>query len=220
MYNTIYDIVTGPLAWFGWAVFILGSLYRLTSLYSQAKKKDASSIAYVKASYGIKSILHWITPFGALGWREYPVMTVATFVFHICLLGVPLFLGAHVDLWNLWFGISLPALPDTVADTMTSLVLVAAAYFAYRRFTVRTVAFVTTWKDWMTLIIAVAPFLTGFMAYHQILDYQFMIVLHVVTGVAWLVFIPFGRLSHAILGWYSRVYIASEFQGVRRCKDW
>lgn len=220
MYHSIYDLVTGPLAWLAWAVFILGGLYRMVSLYGEAKKKDVSSIAYVKASYGFNSIIHWIIPFGTLGWKENPAVTVATFVFHICILAVPIFLGAHIDLWNQWFGVSWVALPDHVADTMTVLAIVAAAFFAYRRIAVKEVAFVTTCRDWFTLIVAVAPFVTGFLAYHQIFNYQFMIVLHVITGLAWLVFIPFGRLSHAILGWYSRVYIGSEFQGVRHCKDW
>ncbi len=220
MYHSIYDLVTGPLTWLGFGVLVLGGLFRMVSLYSLAKKKDASSIAYNKAKYGIRSILHWITPFGTLGWKENPVITVVTFVFHICLLATPIFLGAHIDLWDLNFGVSWPALPDHVADIMTVLVIAAGCFFAYRRVVDKTVAFVTTWKDWFALCVTMGPFITGFLAYHQIFNYQFMIVLHVITGIAWLLFIPFGRLSHAILGWYSRVYIASEFQGVRHAKDW
>ncbi|WP_147822555.1 TmcC family electron transfer complex membrane anchor subunit [Salidesulfovibrio onnuriiensis] len=220
MYHSIYDLVTGPLTWLGFGVLVLFGLYKMISMYSLAKKKDGSSIFYVKAKYGIRSILQWIIPFGTTGWKANPALTAATFVFHICLLATPIFLGAHIDMWDYNFGVSWPALPDQVADIMTVLVIAACCFFAYRRIADKNVAFVTTWKDWFALCVTVSPFITGFLAYHQIFNYQFMIVLHVVTGVAWLLFVPFGRLSHAIFGWYSRVYIASEFQGVRHVKDW
>lgn len=220
MYHSIYDFVTGPLSWIAWAVFVIGGLAKIIMLIKEAGKKDKTSVYYIKAGYGFKSIIRWLTPFATLGWRENPSVTVVTFVFHACLVATPIFLGAHVDLWDYYFGISWPALPDHVADTMTMLVIAGGIFFAYRRIAVPEVAFVTTWKDWFSLCVTVSPFITGFLAYHQIFDYQFMIVLHVITGVAWLLFIPFGRLSHMLIGWYSRVYIASEFQGVRHCKDW
>ncbi|WP_018126008.1 TmcC family electron transfer complex membrane anchor subunit [Desulfovibrio oxyclinae] len=220
MFNEIYEFVTGPLAWFGWGVFILGSIWKLTSLWSLARKKDQTSIHYVKPKFALRSIAHWLTPFGTLGWRENPAVTVVTFIFHICLVLVPIFLSAHVILWEEWFGVSIPALPNTVADIMTVLVILCGAFYAWRRLSVPEVAFVTEAKDWWVLGVVVAPFVTGFLAYHQIFNYEVMIVLHVVTGIAWLALIPFSRLSHMLVSWYSRAYIGSEFQGVRHCKDW
>lgn len=220
MFNEIYALVTGPLAWLGWAIFVLGSLYKLFSLWSLAKKKDVASIHYTKAKYGLRSIAQWSIPFGTLGWKTTPSVTAVTFVFHICLVLVPLFLSAHVILWDEWFGISLPALPNGVADIMTVLVIAGAIFFAWRRISQPEVAFVTAAQDWVVLGIVVAPFVTGFLAYHQIFNYEVMIVLHVVSGIAWLALIPFSRLSHMLVAWYSRAYIGSEFQGVRHCKDW
>lgn len=220
MFNDIYALVTGPLAWIGWGVFLLGSVYKLASLWSLAKKKDTTSIYYTKAKFGLRSIAQWSLPFGTLGWKETPSVTAVTFVFHICLILVPIFLSAHVILWDEWFGISLPALPNQVADIMTMLVIAGGAFFAWRRFSVPEVAFVTSGHDWFVLGVVVAPFLTGFLAYHQVFNYEVMIVLHVITGIAWLALIPFTRLSHMLVSWYSRAYIGSEFQGVRHCKDW
>lgn len=218
--NAIYDFVTGPLAWLAWVVFIAGSIYRIGTMYALAKKKDSQALAYMKWNYSLRSIFNWMIPYNAMGWKTSPVTTAVTFVFHICLVLVPIFLLAHVVLWDLWFGISFPTLPDTLADTMTVLVIAACVYFGVRRIKQKEVAYVTQTMDWVILVIAILPFLTGFLAYHQIGDYNFMVILHIVTGELMLAAIPFTRISHMLFGWFTRAYLGSEFGGVRRCKDW
>ncbi len=218
--NAAYEFVTGPLAWFAWGVFLLGSAWRLYSMYKLAKKKDASSWAYMDLGYSLRSIVNWLIPFNALGWRKNPAMTVATFAFHICLVLVPVFLVAHVVLWTEFFGVSYMTLPDNVADAMTLVVLAACLFFAGRRLTQKDVAYLTTGKDWVALVIVTLPFLTGFLAYHQLFDYQVMIIAHIVAGEIMLAAIPFTRLSHMVFAAFTRAYMGSEFGGVRHAKDW
>ena len=218
--NTLYELLIGPVSWLAWGVLVLGVLYRLTYMYALAKKKDVTSIAYMDFYYGSRSILRWIIPFSTIGWQKSPLVTAVTFVFHLCLLATPIFLGAHVMLWDYYWGVSWPTLPDQIADYATVAVIAACAFFGVRRLMIPEVRFVTTWRDWATLILVVSPFLTGFLAYHQIFNYPFMITLHIVCGLAWLAFLPFSRLSHILFFWTNRAYIGSEFGGVRKCKDW
>lgn len=219
MFNTIYNLLTGPLTWLAFAVLFAGALVRFVSMYNKGQKKDRSSTEYIKLGYGIKSISKWLNPVGTLGWRTTPLVAAVTFPFHICLIVTPLFLSAHGVLWEQYLGITIPELPDTLADIMTLVVIAGGCFFAYRRKTDKTVAFVTQAKDWYTLAIVVAPFITGFLAYHGV-AYDIMIILHIASGLLWLAMLPFGRLSHAVLWWYSRTYISSEFQGVRKSYDW
>jgi nitrate reductase gamma subunit len=74
--------------------------------------------------------------------------------------------------------------------------------------------------DWVVLGIVVLPFVTGILAYHQILNYELMLILHIVAGELMLVAIPFTRLSHMLFGFFSRAYMGSEFGAVRHAKDW
>ena len=90
--HALYNLAVGPLAWLAFAVFILGSIYRLLSMRALALKKDGPFLTYISWPHAIKSLTHWLCPFGALGWKENPGVTVATFVFHLCLFLVPLFL--------------------------------------------------------------------------------------------------------------------------------
>jgi len=216
----LYNLVSGPLAWAAWGIFIIGSIYRMVTMYALAKAKDGSSIAYMSLPYGLRSIINWMIPFNALGWKSDPLMTVATFAFHIGFLLVAVFLGAHVVLWDTAFGITIPRLPAQAGDIISFVVLVGCAVFAYRRIALPHVKGVTRSKDWFALTIVALPFLTGVLAYHQIGSPLLMTTLHILAGEILLALIPFTRLSHALFVLFTRAYMGSEFGGVRNSKDW
>ncbi len=218
--NSVYQFVVGPLAWAAWTLFLGGSLVRLACMYRSARKKDPTVLEYMSFKYGMRSILHWIIPFGAVSWRKHPSMTVATFTFHILLFVVPIFLLGHVVLWDQFFGFSWPTIPEWIADILSVVVVVACLYFASRRILRPEVSFVTRPMDWIVLGIVVMPFLTGFLAYHQFFNYELMLILHIVSGEIMLASIPFTRLNHMLFGLFSRAYMGSEFGAVRHAKDW
>ena len=215
-----YNFVSGPLAWVAWTIFIVGSIYRLVSMYALAKAKDGSSLAYMSLPYSLRSIFRWLMPFSTMGWKADPLMTVATFAFHIGFLLVAVFLGAHVVLWDTAFGIEIPRLPAQAGDIISFVVIAGCAVFAYRRFAYPHVKNVTRPKDWFTLILVVLPFITGVLAYHQVGSPLLMTTLHVLAGELLLALIPFTRLSHALFALFTRAYMGSEFGGVRHVNDW
>jgi nitrate reductase gamma subunit len=218
--HQIYGFVVGPLAWIAFAVFVLGSIWKMVAMYRSAKTRDGQVLAYWDFKYALRSILHWSVPFWPVNSRRHPVMTVVTFTFHICLLLVPIFLLAHVVLWDYYHGIAFWSLPESVADVMTVLVILACLFFAGRRIFLPQVRYVTSVMDWVVLLIVLLPFLTGFLAYHQVGPYKVMIILHILFGEIMLAAIPFTRLSHMFLTPFSRGYIGSEFGGVRQARDW
>lgn len=215
-----YTFVAGPLAWVAWGIFILGSIYRLVSMYALAKAKDGSSLAYMSLPYGLRSIIMWLIPFKSQGWQSDPLMTVTTFAFHIGFLLVAIFLGAHVVVWDTAFGIQLPSLPTQFGDIISFLVIAGCIVFAYRRLALPHVKRVTRPKDWFALIIVALPFITGVLAYHQIGPVLLMTTLHLLAGELLIALIPFTRLSHALFTLWTRAYMGSEFGGVRHAKDW
>ncbi len=216
----LYEFAVGPMAWAAFGVFLIGSVIRLISMYSLARKKDGPFLSYMSWRFGLRSILNWLIPFNAQGWKENPLVCVTTFVFHLGLILVPLFLLGHVVLWDQYWGFSYPTLPEQAADIFTIAVIVACLVFAWRRATNRTLRFVTTGQDWLVLLIAFLPFLTGFLASQHVGPPLVMTTLHVLSGELMLMAIPFTRLSHMIFGLFSRAYMGSEFGGVRHAKDW
>ncbi len=218
--HSFYNFVSGPLAWIAFLLFIGGSLYRIANMLMMVAAKERFIFTYMSWHYSLRSILHWITPFATVNWRRQPVLTVVTFAFHICLMVVPIFLLSHVVLWDEAFGVSWWTLPDALADAMTVIVILGAVYFLVRRLTQPEVKFVTSTSDFVILAIVAAPFVTGFLAYHQWFGYPLMMSLHVLSGNIMLAAIPFTRLSHMLFAPFTRAYMGSEFGKVRRARDW
>jgi nitrate reductase gamma subunit len=216
----IYNFVSGPLAWLAFILFFGGCLYRLVRLFMLVKEKEPFIFTYMSWKYSLRSIFHWIIPFGTVNWRRHPVLTVVTFVFHIGLVIAPLFLLAHVILLEEALNLSWWTLPDAWVDVLTVVVIIGCVFFLIRRLTQPEVKFVTSASDFVILTIVAAPFITGFIAYHQWIDYPVMMVLHVVAGEVLLVAVPFTRLSHMLLSPFTRAYMGSEFGKVRHARDW
>lgn len=218
--QTLYNIATGPLAWVAFAVFLVGSAWRIGSMISVARKKEMNAVAYMNAGYSFRSIIHWLTPFGTLGWKENPGITVATFLFHVCLLLLVLFAPGHAVMWDYCFGIGVWSLPETLADALTLIAVGCCFFFLYRRLKIPAVNYVTTFHDWAVLALVMTPLISGFLAKWQVGDGLLMSLIHVLSGEAVLVAIPFTRLSHALISPFTRAYMGSEFGGVRHVPDW
>ncbi len=218
--ESVYNFVAGPLAWVSFIIFFGGLICKFISMVNLAKNKDPFIGNYLSLQYGLRSIIMWLIPFVPRNSKLNPAMTVATFVFHICLLLAPIFLMAHVLMIDNSIGLSWFTIPDTVADTMTFLVVACCVYFAIRRMTQVEAKYVTTPGAFLILLVVAAPFITGFLAYHQIGDYMTMLIIHILCGELMLVLIPFTWLSHMLFFPMTRAYMGSEFGGVRNVKDW
>jgi len=218
--HDLYNFITGPLAWAAFIVFIAGSLYRLINMFYLVNKKEKFIYTYMSFKYSFRSIFHWIIPFATTNWKMHPVLTIVTFAFHICLIITPVFLLSHAILWDESWNISLWSLSDGVADIMTLIVVGSCIFFLVRRLVLQEVQYVTSASDYVILAIVAAPFVTGFIAYHQWVNYQFFMILHIISGEIMLVSIPFTRLSHMLFSPFTRAYMGSEFGGVRNAKDW
>jgi len=215
----MYEFVTGPLAWIAFLIFFIGVIVRAV-LYIKGLAWNLDRVAYrdfpaAGAKGAIRSIVAWLIPFGTYGWRQNAAFTVMVFVFHIGLLVTPVFLLAHNLLLKERWGFSLPTLPEPVTDIMTILMLLAALLILLRRFALPEVRILTTGYDLLVLAIAVAPFVTGLLAYHHVGNYDFWLITHILSGEVFLIAIPFTKLSHFVLFFMSRAQLGMDF-GIKR----
>lgn len=218
--HAMYALVAGPLAWTALVLFFGGLVFRVIQLLRQIHKSEPFIYSYMSWRYAWRSILHWLIPYGTASWRLHPLVTLVTFVFHICLLAAPILLSAHMVLVNEAWGLDWITLPDGVADIMTVLVVAGCIFFLFRRIIRPEVRFVTNVWDVVLLVVVAAPFISGFIAYHQWGGVNGPTIAHMLTGEILLVAIPFTRLSHMILSIFTRGYMGSEFGKVRHARDW
>lgn len=215
-----YYFIKGPLVWVAFIIFFGGSIYRVVTVVRRAKKAKVL-YPYLSLKYSLRSIFHWIIPFASTNMRKHPWITVITFLFHTCLLVTPIFLLAHNLLFEESWDIRLWTLPEGIADAMTLVVIFSSVFFLMRRLISPEVRFVTFASDYILLAIASAPFITGYLAFHQsFFDYKFMVALHILFGEILLISIPFTRISHMLFFWLTRAYTGSEFGAVRHSKDY
>jgi nitrate reductase gamma subunit len=215
----MYELVTGPLAWLAFGIFFIGVIVRIVR-YIRGLDWKLDRVSYgVNTSYGIKgalrSIFFWIFPYGTHSWRNNPWFTFWVFLLHIGLLVTPVFLLGHNILLKERWGISLWTLPEAVADTLTVVVMIAVVFLVLRRIALPEVRLITTAYDYLLLAIALAPFVTGFLASHHIPDYTFWLIAHIICGEILLIAIPLTKLSHFILFFLSRAQLGMDY-GIKR----
>jgi nitrate reductase gamma subunit len=218
--HDVYQFISGPMVWISLIVFVGGTVYQLMRLILLVNRKEKFIFSYMSWKYSLRSILHWITPFATKNWRLHPLLTIVTFSFHICLILAPVFLLSHIILWDESWSISWWSIPERLADFMTLVVIAGCIFFLVRRLKLPEVRFVTSASDYIILALVVAPFITGFLAYHQVFAYRVVLILHILTGEIMLIAIPFTRLIHMLFAPLTRAYMGSEFGGIRHARDW
>ena len=215
----MYEIAVGPLTWVGFIGLVVGLSYKLIAMYAAARR-ERSVLPTLDARHGLRSVGHWLLPFGARSMRLHPLMTVVSFAFHLCLLLTPLFVMGHAVLLERAWGVSWWSMPAWLADVASLAVVGGGVFFCLRRLCAPEVRNVSALSDFVIVLVVISPFVTGLLAHQQWLPYRVMVTLHVVTGVVWLVAIPFTRLSHMLWFLFSRAYMGSEFGAVRNARDW
>ena len=215
----MYDFVTGPLVWIAFLTFFFGLIARAI-WYVKGLNWQMDRVAYQPhMRHGIKgaarSIFYWLFPYGTRSWRQNPVFTFLVFIFHIGLLVTPVFLLGHNILLKTSWGFSLPTISETAADVLTFAVIVSALFLVLRRIALTEVRIITDAYDYLLVAIAVAPFVTGLLAHYQVADYQFWLIVHILSGEILLIAIPLTKLSHFVLFFMSRAQLGMDY-GIKR----
>lgn len=218
--NGFIDFIMGPMVWISFLIFLGGLGFKTILFIRELKAKESYIFSYLTLFHSLRSIGAWLIPFFPVSTRKKPFFYGISYLFHLLLFAVPIFLSAHVVLFFEAFNISWPVLGDHMADTLTILVIAALVFFCARRFTVPEVKFLTSPTDFFLIVVVLLPFLTGFLAYHQFFAYKWVVIVHILSGELMLILIPFTRFSHMIFAPLTRAYTGSEFGNVRHAKDW
>lgn len=213
-----YDLAAGPMLKVSFAVFLAGLAWRVAAMLALAKRMDPAALKNFRSAWALASILRWLLPANVTA-RENTAATVAGFALHLGLLAVALLFSGHVVLVDQAWDISWWMLPDQAADWLTYACLAGAGFLALRRLALPHVRALTKGADWLALGLTVAPMLTGWLAFHQVGEYEMMISLHALSGNALLLALPFTKLSHAALFFVSRALTGSDF-GKRSVGAW
>lgn len=212
----LYLLAEGPFLWAAFLIFVLGTIVRVVLTISLATKRDKVLFRDFSLKYVLATMARWLLPLNKTVAKN-PVFTIAGYIFHICLIVVPIWLSGHIMYWEMSrFGWSWTAIPDALADWMTILFLAIACFFLLRRIFSKDIRLLSTFYDYILLIIVALPFLTGYFLSHGTLDHidffgNNMMLIHMLSGELMLISIPFTKLNHFVLFFFSRSATAIEF---------
>jgi ferredoxin len=177
----------GPLLWIVFLLFLAGVSARLVFFGIKiltSPKGDQGRLGFSVPVFG-----RFLLPFHKAIAKK-PLYAVIRYVFHLGLFIVPIWLAGHVSLWEeSWLGWTWSTIPDKTADWMTILVIAIAAFFLVRRLFWPEARARTSWMDFVVILIAGLPFLTGYFLTHGTLDKvaflgDNMRLIHVLSGEA------------------------------------
>jgi nitrate reductase gamma subunit len=216
----MYAFLTGPALWMTFIIFIGGLIVRVGFLVGLSRERDRVVYNHANMSWGLRSIFHWLLPLGSVSIRQQPIFALVFYVFHVCLFAVPLFLNAHNLLWDESFGVSLWSMSDKLADILAMVVIGCGIFLFVRRLVRPEVRILTSAWDYTLILLTLAPFVTGVLAYHQWGPYEVMLILHVLFSEVLLIVIPFSKLGHIILFFFTRAFIGFEMGERRGARSW
>jgi formate hydrogenlyase subunit 6/NADH:ubiquinone oxidoreductase subunit I/nitrate reductase gamma subunit len=189
-----YSLVEGPLLWIAFLIFGIGLISRIGFFFHAIIKSNESKNigwGHIFVNFG-RSLF----PLSNVATKK-PVYTALRYIFHVCLIVVPIWYSGHIVLWEesrfewVW-----SAIPDEWSDWMTLLLLVLAAYFLLRRIISPDIRRASSRSDYFLVIIAALPFMTGYFLTHGSLDSisffeNNMFTIHIISGEAMLFVIAF-----------------------------
>jgi len=202
------EFAKGPLFVFTFLFMVFGLLrqiiLQILNMKSVLKRLNQQDFPFVK---NIKLFIEWMLPVGHI-YRNNPFLSISSFIFHIGILIVPLFLLNHIDLWKNGTGISWPGISMWIADVLTiATILSCIILFTFRLLNKSTRA-LSDGTDYVLLICVGIPFLTGFMAMNPSFNpvsYNLIMLLHILSAELVFVMLPHSKLVHSVLFPFDRI---------------
>jgi nitrate reductase gamma subunit len=208
--------VEGPLLWIAFLIFFIGSILRAALFLSVSRKRDKIIYQYFSWKYVLATFSRWLLPLNK-DIAKNPVFTILGYMFHICLIVVPIWFSGHISLWEeSRFEWSWTPIPDGLADWMTLIFLAIALFFLLRRIISADIRLLSTFSDYLLIVVVALPFITGYFLTHGTVDNigflgENIQLIHMLSGELMLILIPFTKLSHFVLFFFSRGATAIEF---------
>ena len=204
---TLLDFARGPAIEIALVVFVLGVLWRLSSLLLLPWAKDRS-VARADAPSAVSGAVHG---FIRHLWppktyiRNSLFVTVNGYVFHLGLAIIVFGLAQHILFLKGLFGISWPNIPSGIIEIVAVITLASLAAALVRRMTNPVTRLISTFNDYFSWLVTFLPVITGLIAVaHLWAPYETLLAIHILSVCLLLIWFPFGKLMHAFLAFLTR----------------
>jgi nitrate reductase gamma subunit len=144
--------------------------------------------------------MKWMFPVGQLRQRFF--FSITSFVFHVAVIVVPIFLAGHIALWESGTGLSWPAISNGLADILTIAAVATALLLVLQRAMARDSRALSRFNDYALPLLIAVPFVSGFLVMHPTwnpFSYNAALLVHIMSANFLMILIPLTKLSHMVL---------------------
>ncbi len=209
----LLEFARGPGLAMALTIFIIGVAWRIYGIFRRGHKPDFSAPRSTHTTAGaFGMILRKMWPH-----REFRADSAAAtfngYLYHLGWFVAFLVFVPHIAFVKRLTGISWPALPDPVMYVATALAILGLVVALLRRLTDPVLRLLSNFDDYFSWIVTMLPLVTGmamisggYYGLEQVppTNYPVPLALHLLSLELLLVWMPFGKLSHAFLVFISR----------------
>lgn len=197
----------GPMFTIAMSVFAVGLLARLAEILLLGRKPNYAEPRDGEWGPGLRTVFRrTIADPGT--FKRAPFNVVVGWIWHIGFLVALLLFMPHIELLKGLLGLSWPALANPVVDLITAITLMALVATLVHRMTHPVKKRISTPEDYLAWTIVFMVVLTGYLAYHRLIDpYPVALGMHILSAEILLIILPFTKLTHiftaVIARWYN-----------------
>jgi len=204
---SLLEIARGPALQAALAIFVLGVVWRIVSLFLMPRLKEHSAPrpgAKPALVAGVREILRRMWPDHEFARRTL-FNLINGYVFHFGLAIIVFAAAPHILFFEDLFGVSWPHLPNNLIFAVGVVTLASLVAALSKRLSNPPQRIISTADDYISWALTTLPVLTGLIAAsHLGARYETLLALHIFSVEAFLVWLPFGKLMHWFLVFVTR----------------
>jgi hypothetical protein len=205
----LLEFARGPALAFSVIVFVFGLGWRLYRIFRRPRRVDYSEPRRRDlAAGGLRAVFAKMLP--PKGVRIRGAQMANAYAYHIALALVAFGFAPHIAFVARYLGLAWPALPDPVTYIATAIAILGLIYALMTRLTDGVQRLLSSFDDYFSWAVTMAPLVTGMALLPQPAPPAW-IALHLLSLELLLVWLPFGKLAHAVLVFVSRWRTGSDF---------
>jgi nitrate reductase gamma subunit len=210
---TLLELARGPALWFSLAVLAVGTLWRVLAIWRLGARPDLSEARATRPLAGaLRGILVHMLPRKDVS-RGTGLAYLNGYVYHLGLAVIVFGYQPHIQFLERLTGLGWPAFPEPLVFVTVGLTFVSLFLVLLERLTDPVRRLLSGFDDYFSWFVVFLPLATGMIAIHQSyaagaaptppLD-PLPLAVHLLSVQLLFVWLPFGKLAHALLVFFSR----------------
>jgi nitrate reductase gamma subunit len=204
---TLLELARGPALQTSVLIMIAGIVWRLTGILLLHRRTQHATPRHSLAARvggGVRMIFSRFIPRRTF-WPKIALSVLLSSVFHLGLAVVLLGGAPHILVIHQVTGLQWPGLPKGVIVIASGATLASMIALLIRRICHPVLRLLSTADDYLSWLFVFVPILTGILLSGEtIASYGTLLALHLLSVELMMIWLPFGKLMHALLVFAGR----------------